>query len=282
MKFITTHAEQYACKYLTTYRRHNAYAQAAFFNLSMTRFRKDGYSERIENFFLLELDDSQAVLFRFANGDVFVISEQLTDDFVLKAVRYLGADHQCALYRLPYDHDEVAAILMRYLEQYKIKAEEEQHMRPVSTMRERFLDIEISQHLYLVLNQMRSERGEMKVLVIDDDDFALRLAQSSLGRKYSVDVAHSALEGFRKYACSAPDIIFLDINMPAVSGHDFLSKIFDLDPGAFVVVVSGHSDLNHMFKAYSLGARGFISKPYARKEMYDYIQQCNMSPEKMM
>ena len=74
-------------------------------------------------------------------------------------------------------------------------------------------------------------------------------------------------------------IIFLDINMPAVSGHDFLSKIFEMDPKAFVVVISGHDDQYNISKAGYLGSRGFMSKPFAFDEMDSYIQQCAAQPE---
>ena len=62
--------------------------------------------------------------------------------------------------------------------------------------------------------------------------------------------------------------------MPAISGHDFLKKIFDLDPHAFVVMLSGHSDRSNKTKAKQLGAKGFIGKPFSREDIYGYINEC--------
>jgi CheY-like chemotaxis protein len=279
MEYVIDNAEQKACKYLSAYRGRQLYANAAFFKMSMTSFYDRDQRVRVERFFQTELSDPKAVIFQFGNGDIFALSEHLTPDFIVKAARYLGLGNNNMLHSLPGDYDEVAAILSRYLETYKEKKQAQCMYDATASLRERFLDIEVAQNLYMVLDQMRSERRDIKVLVIDDDEFALRFVRKALGNEYAVDVAHSALEGFRKYACLAPDIIFLDINMPAVSGHDFLSKIFEMDPKAFVVVISGHDDQYNISKAGYLGARGFMSKPFAFDEMDSYIQQCAAQPE---
>ncbi len=276
MEFITSNAEQQACEHIRPYKGAESGMLAAFFDLSRTPYAALAQRGLIKKFFAQELLDLDAITFQFTNGDVFVLSQNLTTHHVLKAARYFGLDRyrNGELYKLPRDYDDVLATLYAYVEKHEAGAVDgPQSGRAVST-RERFLDVKIAAQLPSALSKIRSGRKDIKVLIVDDDEFALCVAEQSVGRDYEVETALSAVDGLKKYARIAPDILFLDINMPGVSGHDFLLKIFDLDPDAFIVMVSGHSDQETIKKAKRLGAQGFISKPYPSEEIERYVKRC--------
>jgi CheY-like chemotaxis protein len=61
-----------------------------------------------------------------------------------------------------------------------------------------------------------------------------------------------------------PDLIVLDMNMPQLSGHEFLSSI--RCSGFFkdipVVVVSGEDDITEKNSCYKLGIHDYFTKPF--------------------
>jgi CheY-like chemotaxis protein len=275
MELITSNAEQQACEHIRPYQNTPSGLFAAFFDLSRTPFAASSQRGLVKSFFAQELKDVQAIIFQFLNGDIFVISTRLTMHHVLKAARHFGLDRyrNGKLYKLPHDYNEIAASLVKYVQAHEAAAR--RGAAQVTSARERFLDVKIGEGLPLALRKIRAARDDIKVLIIDDDSFALSLAQKSVGRHHDVETARTAVDGLKKYARIAPNILFLDIHMPGVSGYDFLEKIFEVDPDAFVVIISAHNDPNTIKKSQNLGARGFITKPYPREEIERYIQQCN-------
>ncbi|HEU20382.1 MAG TPA: response regulator [Deltaproteobacteria bacterium] len=73
------------------------------------------------------------------------------------------------------------------------------------------------------------------------------------------------------------DVIISDINMPEMNGFQLLNALKDDDllKDIPVIIVSTESREGRMMEAYSLGAKGFIKKPFLpeeiRKILYDVI-----------
>lgn len=65
----------------------------------------------------------------------------------------------------------------------------------------------------------------------------------------------------------APDVIFLDLNLPDVTGVDGLLRIRAAAAGAPVIVVSSMSDNRIVASAMRAGAAGFIPKDSSRDDM---------------
>ena len=58
-----------------------------------------------------------------------------------------------------------------------------------------------------------------------------------------------------------PTLLFLDVNMPVLSGLDALPKIRAISPSTVVVMVTGDTSRALVEQAARLGARGYIAKP---------------------
>ena len=114
------------------------------------------------------------------------------------------------------------------------------------------------------------------ILIVDDgndDAELLRLTLGQIGLINPIQVVHTAAEaiayvqGDFPYSDRAkfppPKIILLDLNMPRMSGFDFLQwlsankQLADM----MVIVVSGMEDWPSMRRAYELGATSFLTKP---------------------
>ena len=104
----------------------------------------------------------------------------------------------------------------------------------------------------------------MKILVVDDEPLvrlSLRRALQKSG--HSVEEAEDGQSGLEKWRVFAPDLVFLDVLMPRLSGPDLLRALTSHEKGrAKVVLMSAFTGEYDLEKAKSLGADLFIPKPF--------------------
>jgi len=121
---------------------------------------------------------------------------------------------------------------------------------------------------------LRDARGEPVLMIIEDDAFSRRLVDKVLQKQFTLASMESADGALAAYAELAPDLLFLDINLPDVTGHELLEKIIALDPKSYVVMLSGNADKENIMQAMQLGAKGFVAKPFSRDNLLQYIDRC--------
>lgn len=107
---------------------------------------------------------------------------------------------------------------------------------------------------------------KLHVFIADDDpediDF-FRLAVQEIAEDVKVTVAKNGLELLDFLRVVVPDIIFLDLNMPAMNGLDCLVEIRkqkSLAPVPVIIYSTGASKAD-VYKSYILGANRYIKKP---------------------
>jgi DNA-binding LytR/AlgR family response regulator len=107
----------------------------------------------------------------------------------------------------------------------------------------------------------------MRALIIDDEP----LARSRLRRlltEQSVDVAGEAAdstEGLRAIRELKPDLVFVDIQMPGMSGLEMARALREFDPPPLLVFVTGYSE--HAVSAFELTAIDYLLKPVAAERL---------------
>jgi CheY-like chemotaxis protein len=72
-----------------------------------------------------------------------------------------------------------------------------------------------------------------------------------------------------------PDILFLDLKMPQVSGFDVLEWLCarpELKQKLLVIVLSNFGDVQSVTRAYHAGADSFLSKPIRQQDFLNLIQ----------
>jgi signal transduction histidine kinase/DNA-binding response OmpR family regulator len=67
--------------------------------------------------------------------------------------------------------------------------------------------------------------GKRRVLLIDDEEVSRYLVRQFLGDGYEVQEASSGAEGLRLVVEAHPDVVVLDLNMPAMSGFEVLERL---------------------------------------------------------
>jgi CheY-like chemotaxis protein len=118
------------------------------------------------------------------------------------------------------------------------------------------------------------------VLMIDDDEDDRMLFQEvvkSIDRDihcWTSPDAQAALEMLRHELIVAPDIIFLDVNMPRLNGLEFL-KIIRSEKGFTripVIMYTTSSNPHDMKNAKQLGASDYIIKPSDFTELHGKLK----------
>jgi CheY-like chemotaxis protein len=124
------------------------------------------------------------------------------------------------------------------------------------------------------IKNRRANRNRPELMIIEDDAFSRRLVENVLQKQYALTGLGEANYALETYARIAPDLLFLDINLPAVTGHELLERIITMDPDAYVIMLSGNCDRDNIAQAVSKGAKGFIAKPFTKDKLFQYIERC--------
>ena len=129
--------------------------------------------------------------------------------------------------------------------------------------------------LVSTIQERREKRQESLVMIVDDDQISRTLAGNVIRDHYNWTYAKDGKSALTEYVGSAPDVLFLDIGLPDINGHDILECIFQIDPAAYIIMFSGRKDKENIMKALEAGAQGFVGKPFTRDKLFQYI---NHSP----
>ncbi|MCU4675452.1 response regulator [Catenovulum sp. 2E275] len=108
-----------------------------------------------------------------------------------------------------------------------------------------------------------------RVLIVDDSrvmrDF-LRKMLIELGFNHFIE-ASNAKDALAKYQQEQPHFTFLDIELGDESGLDVFEEILAEDIEAKVTIITAHSTIGNVKKAMSLGAKGFLVKPFQPQKL---------------
>ena len=120
------------------------------------------------------------------------------------------------------------------------------------------------------------------ILAIDDDPVTLKILSNFLIPAYDIITSRSAADATIKMSKKLPDLILLDIDMPDISGFEFLHTIkknprFMRIP---VLIVSGHSGDEFVSHAEKYGASGLIAKPIDKEDFFQKIEYAFAHPVK--
>ena len=110
----------------------------------------------------------------------------------------------------------------------------------------------------------------MRVLLIDDEQFYLKLIQKKLKESdYELEYAKSGTEGLAKIPSFDPGLLIVDLKMPEMDGFEVLDRLrrdskFRNIP---VIVITAKNELSEKLKAFELGADDYLVKPFQPEEL---------------
>jgi EAL domain-containing protein (putative c-di-GMP-specific phosphodiesterase class I) len=117
-----------------------------------------------------------------------------------------------------------------------------------------------------------SERGELRLLLVDDEPAVLRAYASALARHgVVVETASNGKEAAERVERGAFDVIVSDISMPEMTGIEFLRAVRAHDLDVPVILVTGEPSLESAVRAVEYGAFRYLAKPVESEELRETV-----------
>ncbi|MCB0421956.1 MAG: response regulator [Bdellovibrionales bacterium] len=110
-----------------------------------------------------------------------------------------------------------------------------------------------------------------KVLIADDEDIVRRsLVRVCRGKNWDISEAKNGEEALKIWLEFEPDLVYLDVLMPGLSGPQVLKELGDRRQSK-VILISAYSGEYDNQTIHSLGADLFIQKPF--QDIFEVINK---------
>ena len=113
------------------------------------------------------------------------------------------------------------------------------------------------------MSNMEIGNSRPRILIIDDEQVVLEsCTEILLDQPYEIATATSGTTGLELVEGFRPDLVFVDLKMPGLSGLEVLEAINRDDPTIVTVVITGYATVDSAIEAMKLGAYDFLPKPF--------------------
>jgi len=115
-----------------------------------------------------------------------------------------------------------------------------------------------------------------RIMLADDHVLVRQGLRRILEGKADLEVvgeANDGLELLNLLNHLAPHMVILDIFMPNLRGIEAIHEIKKIDPDVKVLILTMHKDKEYLYLALSAGAKGYLLKEDADKELFSAIEK---------
>ena len=127
---------------------------------------------------------------------------------------------------------------------------------------------------------MSSSRQKWKALIVDDEELARKLLREMLGSHPEIEIAAECGNGMEAVKAAGehkPDLLFLDVQMPKLTGFDVL-ELIDRD-NVGVIFVTAYDQ--YAMKAFEVHAVDYLLKPFSRERFEAALERAkHQKPQK--
>jgi two-component system chemotaxis response regulator CheY len=108
-----------------------------------------------------------------------------------------------------------------------------------------------------------------RILIVDDSPIARKMLKSCLPKDQGFEYheAGDGKEGFEKYLELNPDVTFMDLTMPVMTGYESIEKIIEFDKNAIIIVVTADVQMKAIKTVMDSGAFMVLRKPLEKEEI---------------
>ncbi|MGE5649472.1 MAG: response regulator transcription factor [Bacillota bacterium] len=109
-----------------------------------------------------------------------------------------------------------------------------------------------------------------KILIVDDEpNIVISLEFLMQERGYEVALAHDGEQALQRMETFRPDLVLLDVVMPAMDGYEVCRKIrerSDWNPVRILMLSAKARDVD-VSKGLALGADAYMTKPFSTRQL---------------
>lgn len=107
------------------------------------------------------------------------------------------------------------------------------------------------------------EMQKIRVMIADDDAGMRLILRKKIERTEGFEIAAEAADGqnaMELFDSVRPQVVFLDVDMPSLSGVECARLMQDADPGCILIFATGHEE--YMSQAFEVYAFDYLVKPF--------------------
>jgi two-component system chemotaxis response regulator CheY len=107
------------------------------------------------------------------------------------------------------------------------------------------------------------------ILIVDDSPIARKMLKSCLPKDQGFEFheASDGKQGFEKYQELNPDVTFMDLTMPVMTGFESIEKIMEFDNNALIIVVTADVQMKAIKTVMDSGSFMVLRKPLKKEEI---------------
>lgn len=120
----------------------------------------------------------------------------------------------------------------------------------------------------------------MNCIVVDDEFPAREELKYFINNFSSIEILDEfddSVKALTFVEKNKPDIVFLDINMPAIDGMTFGKIISNLDKGIYIVFITAYKE--HAIEAFEVKAFDYILKPYSEERIVGTLKRLEQTDD---
>jgi len=112
---------------------------------------------------------------------------------------------------------------------------------------------------------------KLRTIIVEDEELARKLMKSFLSEIEKIEViaeCENGFEGVKQINELKPDLVFLDIQMPKITGFELLEL---LDHKPQIVFATAYDQ--YAIKAFEYNAADYLLKPYSRERLFEAVEK---------
>lgn len=113
----------------------------------------------------------------------------------------------------------------------------------------------------------------MRVLIVDDEPIARQVLRQELEAIPDLEIVGEAEDGaiaLDQIAASHPDLVFLDLEMPNMTGFEMIQRLKST-PAPVIVIVTAYNQ--HAIRAFEAGAVDYLLKPVSQPRLLQALER---------
>lgn len=127
----------------------------------------------------------------------------------------------------------------------------------------------------------------MTTLVICDDEITIRAGLKNMIEKNSdnieiVGLAANGAEAYKIISETRPNVVLLDITMPAMTGFEVIQKVSAQSPSTQFIIVTGHDEFKYAQQALKLHVFDYLLKPIKKDALFSVISRASIKSKEIL
>lgn len=114
----------------------------------------------------------------------------------------------------------------------------------------------------------------MKTLIVDDEPIARQVLREELEQMDDIEIVGEAADGAAAVTAIrelSPELVFLDLQMPGLSGFDVIKKLPSGGRIPVVIIVTAYD--RHAIRAFEAGAIDYLLKPVGQDRLAQAVER---------